>query len=213
MKDIIWASFIFIWAFLYSLFEIEIEANYGWAKKLPVLQLVKQNKMFPAGLTTWNILMIILVVLSLLNPLIFSKIFNLNFEQKHTILIVISLLSWTFIEDFMWFNYNPYFNKDPHLDEYKYMKFAQFNSQNVKWHSFNSFNFPNLYIFIIGLIIVTFLFYKFNRLNIDPLGEINFYIQFVTYIILIILFSFLSRFYCNFYMNTLNKRNEICDEN
>ena len=86
-KNIIWPIFISIWALLYSLFEIEIEGKYGWAQKLPVLKLVKPNSFFPLGLTSWNILMIILVVLSIFNPIIFVKIFKINLPNEFIYLL------------------------------------------------------------------------------------------------------------------------------
>jgi len=210
MNNIFWPFFVYIWALTYSLYEIEVEAKFGWAKKLPVMNIIKKNKFFPFGLSSWNIFMIVLILFSQFNIPIFTKLFNLGFKQKHTLLILVSLLTWTLIEDFMWFNYNPYFNKDPDSKKYKFLKFAQFNEQSVKWHSFSKFNIPNLYFFISILIIIFISIHQFNKSKIDPLGEINYFHQFLTYGILTILFSFLGKYYCEFYIKTKYKRNKIC---
>lgn len=210
MKNVIWATFIFIWAFIYSLYEIEVEAKYGWAGKLPVYKIVEKNDIFPAGLSSWNVLMILLLFFSLLNPLFFSYIFNLNIHKRHIYLIIISFMCWTVIEDFMWFNYNPYYNKDTKSKKYKFKKFAQFNGKDIKWHKFQKKSkIPDLYYFIIGLVMIKFIIFTFRKADIDPSGDLNFPLQFLTYIILICIFSYLGKFYCNFYMNNLNKRTNL----
>ena len=44
MNNIFWPFFVYIWALTYRLYEIEVEAKFGWAKKLPVLNIIKNGK-------------------------------------------------------------------------------------------------------------------------------------------------------------------------
>ena len=66
-KNIIWPIFISIWALIYSMFEIEVEGKHGWAQNLPVYYIVKPNKLFPLGFSSWNLLMILIVFISILS--------------------------------------------------------------------------------------------------------------------------------------------------
>ena len=190
-KNIIWPIFISLWALLYSLFEIEIEGKYGWAQKLPVLKLVKPNSFFPLGLTSWNILMIILVVLSIFNPLIFAKIFKINLPNEYIYLFIVSFLMWTLIEDQMWFAYNPSYNKKNNIIDYQYSRYQQYNQENITWHKFNSFGIPNIIPLIIFFVILTIAISQQY-----PSNNISYKTQMITYLMVNLILIYLGKFYC-----------------
>lgn len=208
-NNITWAIFIFIWALLYSLYEIEVEGKYGWAQKLPVYRYIKPNSLFPLGLSSWNFLMLFFVFISLFHPLIFSKLFGLNMKEKHIYVLVISLLVWVIVEDYMWFNFNPYYNKDPNSKEYKYLKLKQFNKENVKWHKFGFLGLPKVFYLIFVLIFINIGIFYYKKNIIDPENDICFIRQFITYIILSIIAIYFSKHYCIWYMKNLDKRKKL----
>ena len=101
--------FVAIYAILYSALEIEIEAQHGWAAKLPTVP------MFGTRFTGYHILMNITVIMSLAYALMPRGFFYGLFF----------IIAWFLIEDFCWFVISPYYG----LDKY--------NKKNVKWHGDN----------------------------------------------------------------------------
>ena len=101
--------FVAIYAILYSALEIEIEAQHGWAAKLPTVP------MFGTRFTGYHILMNITVFMSLAYALMPRGFFYGLFF----------IIAWFLIEDFCWFVISPYYG----LDKY--------NKKEVKWHGDN----------------------------------------------------------------------------
>lgn len=191
-KNIIWPIFISIWALIYSMFEIEVEGKHGWAQNLPVYYIVKPNKLFPLGFSSWNLLMILIVFISIFNPIIFNKIFKLNLPNDYIYLFIVSFLMWTLIEDQMWFAYNPSFNKKNNSKVYKYSRYKQYNKENVTWHKFNSSGIP----YIVPLILSLILIFIFISVNYSNNSNISFGPQIVTYFIVNSILIYLGKYYC-----------------
>ncbi len=82
--------FIAIYAILYSILEIEIEGNAGWAKNLPTVA----SGIGP--LTMYHLLMNIIVILTISYSL-YSKTYS-NW------IVLYFIIAWFLIEDFMGLN-------------------------------------------------------------------------------------------------------------
>ena len=89
---IITPLYITIYAILFSLLEIEIEGKHGWAKKLPTPPIFYT-------LTTYHMIMNIMVILTLIYSLYPNNIYVMIFY----------ISAWFIIEDTMWFMLNPYY--------------------------------------------------------------------------------------------------------
>ena len=100
--------FIAIYAILYSMLEIEIEGNAGWAKNLPTVA----SGIGP--LTMYHLLMNIIVILTISYSL-YSKTYS-NW------IVLYFIIAWFLIEDFMWFCLSPF---------YTLKKYSQ---ENIAWH-------------------------------------------------------------------------------
>jgi hypothetical protein len=108
MKD---AVFIFSYATLYSLLEIELEAKEGWCKNLPTPVVL-------GNFTLYHILMNIIVILTI------SKVYIKDITSIEDIsLATFYIAAWFLIEDFMWFILNPYYT----IDKYK--------KEEIWWHA------------------------------------------------------------------------------
>tara|TARA_B100001094_G_C18116577_1_gene764352 strand:- start:903 stop:1418 length:516 start_codon:yes stop_codon:yes gene_type:complete len=99
--------FICIFALLYALLEIEIEAQDGWAKNLPTPKILLH-------FTQYHVIMNLIVILVL------AKVY---YKEKSDLLKVIFIITlWFVLEDTYWFIYNS-----------KY-KITKYNKENVPWH-------------------------------------------------------------------------------
>lgn len=110
MNNIVYHGvFIAIYAILYSMLEIEIEGNAGWAKNLPTVA---------SGIgqfTIYHLLMNFIVIMTISYAL-YSK----NYSNW---LILFFIIAWFLIEDFVWFCLSPF---------YTIKKYTQ---DNIPWHS------------------------------------------------------------------------------
>jgi len=105
------AVFIFSYATLYSLLEIELEAKEGWCKNLPTPVVL-------GNFTLYHILMNIIVIITI------SKVYIkdiTNIEDVSQAIFYIA--AWFLIEDFMWFVLNPFYT----LSKYK--------EDEIWWHA------------------------------------------------------------------------------
>jgi len=103
------ALFVAIYAILYSALEIEIEAQHGWAAKLPTVP------MFGTRFTGYHILMNITVIMSLLYALI----------PRGFLYSIFFITAWFLIEDLCWFIISPFYG------------LGKYNKENIKWHGDN----------------------------------------------------------------------------
>ena len=102
------AGFIYLYAFLYALLEIEMEGKEGWAKNLP-------TPVFLGEFTLYHVLMNIIVVLTIL---------KVYFHQlADTANSIFFIAAWFLIEDFMWFVYNPFFT------------LKKYTKKDIWWHA------------------------------------------------------------------------------
>lgn len=110
-------TFVCLLALLYSLMEIEMEGQHGWAKNLPT------TKNILGTFTLYHVYMLVFVFL------LFGGWFFVRFLSGcmsawtmvfHSIFYIIL---WFVIEDFLWFVYNPHFT----IKRYK--------KQHIPWHA------------------------------------------------------------------------------
>ena len=102
------AGFIYLYAFLYALLEIEMEGKEGWAKNLP-------TPVFLGEFTLYHVLMNIIVVITIL---------KVYFHQlADTANSIFFIAAWFLIEDFMWFVYNPHFT------------LKKYTKKDIWWHA------------------------------------------------------------------------------
>lgn len=101
--------FIAFYAILYSMLEIEIEGNVGWAKNLPTVA---------SGIgqfTIYHLLMNFIVIMTISYAL-YSK----NYSKW---IILFFIIAWFLIEDFMWFCLSPFYT------------LKKYTRDNISWHS------------------------------------------------------------------------------
>ena len=106
LKSINNGIFVFFFSFIYSLIEIEIEGKDGWCKNLPTAKNVFFN------FTLYHILMMCIITLT------FYKIFN----KKDIWILIFYITMFFYIEDYLWFIYNPF---------YTYKKYSK---EFIPWH-------------------------------------------------------------------------------
>ena len=100
--------FIFLFAALYSILEIEIEGKNGWAKNLPTTK----SGLF--NLTIYHLIMNVIICLVVgYSTWIISKDFTI---------VLFYIIAWFLIEDFLWFVLNPYFT------------IKKYNEKSIDWH-------------------------------------------------------------------------------
>ena len=129
-------SFVFLISLIYSLIEIEIEGKDGWMVKIPTPGIIKLGD---KNLTIYHIYMIALLIVSVIfqNNMVLT-INSFLYSASNVLLIL-------FLEDILWFVFNPYFT----IKKYK--------KDNIWWHSKQPwlFGIPmhNFVISVINLVI------------------------------------------------------------
>ena len=123
MEIALTAVFIFLLSLIFALWEIEIEGKNGWAKKLPTWY--KKSGVSSAfynltkkPLSGYHLMMLLFTLAS------FHVIFFLNtpWNLFNEINIFIVWLIFLIIEDFLWFQFNPYYGS------------KKFKRKNVWWY-------------------------------------------------------------------------------
>ena len=108
MKD---AIFVFSYATLYSLLEIELEAKEGWCKNLPTPVVL-------GNFTLYHVLMNIIVIITIL------KVYVKDITSIQDLALgIYYIAAWFLIEDFMWFVLNPHFT------------LAKYKKEEIWWHA------------------------------------------------------------------------------
>lgn len=112
--DIVNFSFIILISLIYAFIEIEIEGKNGWMKNLPTPNIVKFGD---KNMTLYHLYMLLFVIIIII-------------YQNQTELTINSLLYsasnvllFLFLEDTLWFIYNPYFT------------IKKYNKKDIWWHS------------------------------------------------------------------------------
>ena len=108
LKSLNESFFIFIYALIFSLIEIEVEGKYGWAKNLP-------TEYFYKKMTVYHIFMGLFIILS------FCKIYFKSIKDFKKVIFFTTC--WFLIEDFLWFVFNPHF------------KLKKYKKKHIWWHA------------------------------------------------------------------------------
>lgn len=105
--------FISFFSIIYSLIEIELEAQEGWMKEIPTANVIKMGN---KHMTLYHIYML-LIITSIF-------IYKVDINNFNDILLIFSyILLVLFLEDTLWFVFNPYFT----IKRYK--------KEEIWWHS------------------------------------------------------------------------------
>lgn len=106
--------FILLISTLYTLIEIEIEGQNGWMENIPTCNIVKVGSKM---MTLYHIYMLILfsIIIIFQNQMTFTL--NSFLYSTSNVLLVI------FLEDTLWFIYNPYFT------------ISKYTKKDIWWHS------------------------------------------------------------------------------
>lgn len=162
--------FISFFSIIYALIEIELEAKNGWMENIPTANMIKMGNKY---MTLYHIYMLAIIVSIFIYKI---KINNLN----DLLLIASCVLLVLFLEDTLWFVFNPYYT------------IKKYTKKDIWWHSDQLwiFGIPMMNIIIYSLL---FLFYYITK-NKEILNNSIYSIY------LIILCSLISPYYHNFYL-------------
>jgi len=133
-KDFI---FISVFSIIYSLIEIELEGKSGWMKNIPTANIIKIcNK----HMTLYHIYMLLLII-----TIFFYKSKINNF--KDIILIFTYILLVLFLEDILWFVFNPYYT------------IKKYTKKDIWWHSDQLWicGIPMMNIIIFSLLYISYI--------------------------------------------------------
>ena len=147
MKGFVNSLFVFVYAVLFSLMEIEVEGKYGWCEKLPTPK-------FIGNFTIYHCIMNMIVIITLLYAF-----------RHNLILAIFYITAWFLIEDFMWFVLNPHYT----LKHYK--------KENIWWHARSRWHFgiPEHNFIGVGLIVLAYILSgNRNELNLAIISFIVF---------------------------------------
>ncbi|MCR4327516.1 MAG: hypothetical protein NUV46_02965 [Nanoarchaeota archaeon] len=124
MVFIVKSIFLFTISLIFALWEIEIEGKNGWAKKLPTWYrksgLSKVFYFFSSKkpLSGYHLFMMSFMILIFHLLFFFGESWTLIKEFE----IVLAIFIFLFLEDFLWFKFNPYFG------------LKKFKRNNIWWH-------------------------------------------------------------------------------
>lgn len=168
--------FVILFSTVYALIEIEIEGKNGWMKGLPTPKVLKLGT---KNMTLYHIYMLILII----GTIIFQN--NMVFTLNSFLYSLTNILLILFLEDILWFIFNPHFTIK------KYLK------KDIWWHSKQPWYFGMpLHNYIISLIVLIISYYFYITNN--PLHSTVFYNLIYSYIFVV--FSIiLSPIYHKFY--------------
>ncbi len=131
--------FIVLLSLLYSLIEIEIEGKDGWMINIPTPNIVKFGD---KDMTLYHIYMLLLIIITV----IFQN--NMSLTINSFLYSTSNVLLFLFLEDILWFIYNPFFT------------IKKYTKKDIWWHSSQPWYFGmpmhNYTITIINLIISYF---------------------------------------------------------
>lgn len=128
------AIFVFIFAVIFALIEIEVEGTNGWAKNLPT------TKNIVGHLTLYHVYMVLLAIFIIAGFLFYKQSKNCKGppEKKNTskqsrvfnkyvqpiLIIIFHIVLYFLIQDFLWFVFNPGF------------KVTGYHPSNIPWHKY-----------------------------------------------------------------------------
>jgi hypothetical protein len=124
MEVVFTAIFIFIAAIIFALWEIEIEGKNGWAGKLPTwykksgFSKVFSNLAAKRPLSGYHMMML-LFMLFIFHSAFF---FGVPWSPINEMDVLIAMLLFLLIEDFLWFEFNPYYG------------LKKFKKEKIWWH-------------------------------------------------------------------------------
>ena len=101
--------FILLSSFVYSLIEIELEADQGWMKKIPT---AKALNLGGKELTLYHVYMIIMITISVC----FQN--RMDFTLSSFLHSASYVFLFILLEDVLWFIFNPYFTIKKYKKEY-----------------------------------------------------------------------------------------------
>ena len=127
--------FVFFVSFLYSLIEIEMEGKGGWCINLPTAKKVL------ADFTMYHLLMMMIIIL----------IFYQLFHKKDIWIMIFYITMFFFLEDLLWFIYNPYFT------------YKKYSSENIPWHKHWIYNQPIENFMCYTIVLFTYFKTKFKK--------------------------------------------------
>lgn len=112
--DCINLTFVFLMSFIYALIEIEIEGKNGWMKGIPTPEIIKLGN---KNMTLYHLYMLALIIITVIfqNMMVFT-LYSFLYSASNVLLVL-------FLEDILWFIFNPHFTLD------KYTK------KDIWWHS------------------------------------------------------------------------------
>ncbi|HIH52266.1 hypothetical protein J4412_01570 [Candidatus Pacearchaeota archaeon] len=196
MEIIFQAIFVFVLSLVFAFWEIEIEGKNGWAKKLPTwyrksnFSKIFYNISSKKPLTGYHLFMLLFMLL------IFHGLFFFGFPWTFLkeIEVLVSLSIFIMIEDFLWFQFNPYHG------------IKKFNKRDIWWHGngkwFLGF-FPLDYLKAIFIIIIVTL------ASAICYGEKIFFIQSLEFLLLIFILTILSIIFVKPYRRWYKKMRKI----
>ena len=195
MDIILMAIFVFFISLLFALLEIEIEGKNGWAKKLPTwYRKSNYSKFFPIiaakkPLTGYHLFMLIFMLLAFHSGFFFGLTWNLYNEG----LIFLSLLIFIITEDFLWFQFNPFYGR------------KNFKKEKIWWDSKQKWilNFPME--FFRGILIILF----FSLIVSAFYKNFTFLYEIAETMIIILLLTLLSKIFVKNYRRWYKKMREI----
>ena len=117
------ALFVFVFAALYSLLEIEMEGKWGWCKFLPTTNVVGSHRQpgQRGTFTMYHVVMAFIIILVIFDRFYTSENRKRLEEQKKEKItklwemwakILFFLFFWFLLEDTIWFLLNPYFSSN-----------------------------------------------------------------------------------------------------
>ena len=137
--------FVYFVSIIYSLMEIEMEGPNGWCTHMPTARNIL------ATFTFYHLLMMAFIIL----------VFFQLFHRKDIWMIIMYTTLFFFIEDVMWFMFNPYYT------------IKKYSKENIHWHTRWIFGQPIENYICYLVLIITYIKTKYKKEHMNSVINIG----------------------------------------